>query len=147
MKTVIYGQDARVCTWVALRVDEESFGPGAVSIGLEEHGELIAGVVFNMYTGPSISMHVAAIPGRRWMTREFLWRCFAYPFIQLNCNRITGLVRVDNTSAQRFDEHLGFKKEGLIRRACTDGTDMILYGMLKDECRWLGVRHGTVAHN
>ncbi len=147
MKRVIYGQDQRVCEWVGDRVDEQEFGPGSIGIGLEENGELVAGVVFNMYTGPSISMHVAAIPGRRWMTREYLWRCFAYPFLQLKCNRITGLVRVDNIDAQKFDEHLGFKREGLVRKACTDGTDMILYGMLREECRFLGVENGTVAHN
>lgn len=139
MKTVIYGQDERVVEWVGQRVDEANFGQ-AVGIGLEEDGELIAGVVFNLFTGASISMHVAAVPGKRWMTRDYLWRCFAYPFLQLQCNRITGLVRADNLEAQKFDEHLGFKREGLLRRACEDGTDMILYGMLKDECRFLGIK-------
>jgi RimJ/RimL family protein N-acetyltransferase len=140
MKTVIYGQDARVCDWVAPQVDETTFNDGAIGIGLEQDGELIAGVVFNQYTGPGISMHVAAIPGKRWMTRDYLFRTFAYPFIQLNCFRITGLVRTDNLDAQRFNEHLGFKREGLLRRACEDGTDMIVYGMLKEECRWLGIK-------
>lgn len=140
MKTVIYNQNDRVIDWVGDRVNEANFGIGSVGIGLEEDGELIAGVVFNMYNGPSISMHVAAIPGKRWMTRDYLWRCFAYPFIQLKCNRITGLVREDNIEAQKFDEHLGFKREGLLRQACEDGTNMILYGMLKDECRFLGIK-------
>jgi len=137
MKSVIYGQDEQVAAWVAERAGDEEFGPGAVAIGLEEDNRLIAGVVFNMYTKASICMHVAAEPGKRWMTKDFLWRSFAYPFVQLNCNRITGLVRVDNFDAQRFDEHLGFKREGLIRRGFTDGTDMILYGMLREECRFL----------
>jgi RimJ/RimL family protein N-acetyltransferase len=140
MKTVVYGQNERVLQWVGERIDEEDFGPGSVGIGLEENNELIAGVAFNMYTKASICMHVAAMPGRRWMTRDYLWRCFAYPFLQLNCNRITGLVRVDNLDAQRFDEHLGFEKEGVLRKAHTDGTDMIIYGMLKEDCRWLGVK-------
>lgn len=139
MKTVIYGQDERVMTWVGQRIDEDDFGNG-VGIGLEQDGELIAGVVFNLYTGPSICMHVASEPGRRWMTRDFLFRCFAYPFLQLQCNRITGLVRMDNLDAQRFDEHLGFKKEGILRKAASDGTDFILYGMLKEECRWLEMK-------
>ena len=85
-------------------------------------------------------MHVAAVPGKRWMTKDFLWRVFAYPFLQLNCNRVTGLVREDNIVAQKFDEHIGFKREGLIRKGATDGADIILYGMLKEECRWLGVK-------
>jgi RimJ/RimL family protein N-acetyltransferase len=140
MKSVVYGQDARVLKWVGERIGELEFSPGAIGIGLEEDGELIAGVVFSMYTKASISMHVAAIPGKRWMTKEYLWRVFAYPFIQLNCNRVTGLVREDNLVAQRFDEHIGFKREGLIRKGATDGTNFILYGMLKEECRWLGVK-------
>jgi RimJ/RimL family protein N-acetyltransferase len=140
MKRVIYGENDRVVSWVAQRIDEQRF-EGAIGIGLEEDGELIAGVVFNMYTGPSICMHVAAVPGKRWMTREYLWRCFAYPFVQLGCHRITGLVRVDNLEAQKFDEHLGFKREGLLRRACDDGTDMILYGMLRDECVYITDRY------
>lgn len=137
MKSVIYGHDDKVAAWVAERVGADEFGPGTVALGLEEDEKLIAGVVFNMYTKASICMHVAAEPGKRWMTKDFLWRSFAYPFVQLNCNRITGLVRVDNFDAQRFDEHLGFKREGLVRRGCVDGTDMILYGMLREECRFL----------
>lgn len=140
MKTVIYGQEDRVIPWVGYRVDEDDFSENDVAIGLEEDGELIAGVVYNWYTGPSICMHVAAEPGKRWLNRDFLFAAFAYPFIQLKCNRVTGLVRVDNLDAQRFDEHLGFVKEGVLRKAADDGTDFILYGMLKEECRWLELK-------
>lgn len=141
MKTVIYGEDERVCSWVAERVSENEFIL-ARGIGLAEDGELIAGVVYENYTGKNITMHVAAVPGKRWLNREYLYRCFAYPFIQLGCNRVTGLVKSDNFEAQKFDEHLGFKKEGLLRRACDDDTDLILYGMLKEECRWIGNKNG-----
>lgn len=140
MKSVIYGQDERFVRWFEEQVPDSEFDKSAVAIGLEQDGEVIASVVFDMYTGPSICMHVAAVPGRRWMTRDYLWRCFAYPFLQLKCNRITGLVREDNLVAQKFDEHLGFKREGLIRRGATDGTNIILYGMLRDECRFLEIR-------
>lgn len=136
MKTTIYGQDARVSAWVGERVDEENFA-GAVALGLEQDGELVAGVVFNEYTGTNINIHVAAVPGKRWMNRDFLFRVFAYPFLQLKCNRVTGLVRVDNLPAQKFNEHLGFVREGIVRSACKDGTNMILYGMLATECKFL----------
>ena len=139
MKKAIYGQDFHIARWVGLRVDEDDFG-ACTTIGLEEDGNLIAGVVYNLYNGPSICMHVAAEPGKRWMTRDYLFRCFAYPFIQLDCNRVTGIVKADNLEARRFDEHLGFKQEGVIRKGAADGSDMILYGMLKEECRWLGVK-------
>lgn len=140
MKTVVYGQDERVCRWMSgiLGEDVETMA----SLGLEHDGELIAGVCFNMFTGASISMHVAAVPDKRWMNREFLYRSFAYPFLQLGCRRITGLVRASNVVAQKFDEHIGFKREGLIREAFTDGEDAILYGMLRSECKWIRSNHG-----
>lgn len=140
MKTIIYGQEDRVVPWVGHRVNEDDFSENDVAIGMEEDGEIIAGVVYNWYTGPSICMHVAAEPGKHWLTRQFLYAAFAYPFIQLNCNRVTGLVRVDNLKAQKLDEHLGFVREGILRKAADDKTDFILYGMLKEECRWLELK-------
>jgi RimJ/RimL family protein N-acetyltransferase len=139
MRTTIYNQDERILPWAAEKLGEDNFD-GATGIGLEKDSELIAAVVFNMYTKASICMHVASDGSKNWLNKDFLFRAFAYPFIQLKCNRITGLVRVDNIDAQIFDEKLGFKKEGLVRKGSDDGTDMILYGMLKEECRWIGIK-------
>ena len=140
MKTTIYGQDNRVADFVTSHVDDVEFLGKINTLGVEQDGELIAGVVFENYTGSSISMHVAALDGRNWLSKEFLFRTFAYPFLQLDCNRVTGLVRADNAKAQKFDEHIGFIKEGVLRKGATDGTDYIIYGMLKEECRWLNFK-------
>jgi RimJ/RimL family protein N-acetyltransferase len=137
MKITVYGEDDIVLPWVAKRLNENNFNEDAVSLGVVQDGKLIAGVVFNMYTESSICIHVAAEPGKHWLSRDFLFRTFAYPFLQLKCNRVTGLVRADNFKAQKLNENLGFVKEGILRCAEKDGTDVILYGMLKDECRWL----------
>ena len=80
--------------------------------------------------------HIAGKPGRRWLTREFLFAIFDYPFNQLGVRRITGLVPKKNKDARRFDEHLGFEYEGNMRNALAD-DDMIIYGMLKEKCKWL----------
>lgn len=136
MKTMVYGQDERVRNWVAERIGE-NLDDATAAIGVEEDGELIAGVAYNMYTGASICMNVAAEPGKRWTTKEFMYAFFAYPFVQLNCNRVTGLVRRSNSVARKFDEHVGFVQEGVIRQAFEDGEDAILYGMLKSECKWI----------
>ena len=133
---MIYGQDERVRNWVAERMGED-LSDATAAIGIEEDGELIAGVAYNMYTGASICMNVAAEPGKRWTKKEFMYAFFAYPFIQLKCNRVTGLVRRSNTVARKFDEHVGFIQEGVVRQAFEDGEDAILYGMLKSECKWI----------
>ncbi len=110
------------------------------ALGLIKDGEIIAGVIYNHYVNPNIMMHVAAIPGRRWLNREFLFACFDYPFNQLNCNRITGLVPKKNKDARRFDTHLGFEYEGNMRKALAD-DDMLVYGMLKEKCKWLKLKN------
>lgn len=142
MKRIVWDQPERVMQFVAERTGEAAYRD-YTAIGLERDGELVAGVVFTLYTGPggAVMMHVASDGRRHWMTPAFLSASFRYPFMQMECRRVTGLVRADNVDAQRFDEHLGFKREGLIRQGCNDGTDLILYGMLKSECRFLEGKH------
>ena len=137
MKTLVYNLPC-VNDYVADRIKgNDRFLPTDPSIGMLKDGKLIGGVVFNQYTGTGVSMHVAGEKG--WLNREFLRAAFRYPFDQLGCRRVTGLVRTDNLEAQRFDEHLGFKREGLIREGDDDGCDLILYGMLRRECRWINI--------
>lgn len=139
MKRLVYRQDDFVCQWMSARIKgDDSFPPGTPAIGLEEDGRLIAGVCYTGYTGNGILMHVAA-EGKGWLNRAFLKAAFHFPFVSLGCTRVSGLVRTDNKEAQRFDEHLGFKKEGVIRRGDDDGCDLIMYGMLKEECRFLEI--------
>lgn len=142
MKRIVWDDPDRIMRFVAERTGEERYRDFS-AIGLERDGELVAGVVYQLYTGPggSILMHVASDGSREWLSRAYLAACFRYPFVQMQCRRITGLVRADNTAAQRFDEHLGFRREGLLRQGCTDGADMILYGMLASECRYLEGKH------
>lgn len=110
---------------------------GMQGIGLEKDGELVAGVLFDDYNGSNMWMHVAAIPGKRWMTRGFLYATFAYPFLQLNLRRLSGWVEVNNYDAQKFNEHLGFKREAVLKEAGRKGVDVIIYSMFKEDCRFI----------
>lgn len=113
-----------------------SWGEWYQGIGLERDGELIAAVVYNLYSGSDIAMHVAAIPGKRWMTKGYLRAAFSYPFNQLGVRRVSGFVPEKNIEARKFDEHIGFIREGLMRNALPD-DNVIVYGMLRSECRWI----------
>lgn len=139
MKRIVWDDPERVMRWVACRVldDKTSEFHGYSAIGLEREGDLVAGIVYDYHTGPSVNASIASDGSRHWMTPEYLAAIFCYPFQQLGCNRITVFVRTDNKDSQRFVKHLGFKQEGLLRAACTDGTDAIVYGILKSECRFI----------
>lgn len=137
MRRVILNERDRCAEWARQRIPHvESWGEWCEAIGLEEDGELLAVVVYNLYSGADIAMHIAAVPGRRWMTREFLRVAFRYPFVQLGCRRVSGYVPASNADALRFDLHLGFVREGLMREALVTGEDVVVLGMLKRECRW-----------
>ena len=128
---LVYGRDAEVSHWVLKQIDVEKLDP-CVAIGVEHKGRLIAGVVYNEYRGNDIRLHVAAI-SPRWATRKNISALLAYPFIQLGCKRITGVVRAKNKEARKFDEGIGFIYEGTVRKGAENGDDLIIYGMLKNE--------------
>jgi RimJ/RimL family protein N-acetyltransferase len=125
-----------VVEWVAKKTNEFGNFGAAVGIGLKKNGEIIAGVVFNDYNGVNIQMHVASDGSKRWLTREFLWTVFDYPFNQAKVNRITTLVGEGNKEALKFNEHIGFERETTLRGAHPTG-DFIVYVMWKRNCAWI----------
>lgn len=137
MKGLLVKHDHIVGPWVAERTGGMWIAQSSSTVGLvDDEKGLIAGVIYQDFNGANISMHVAAMPGARWMTREFLWAVFHYPFEQLNCKRVTGLVADTNLAARRFDEHLGFSLEATLKDAHPEG-DLLVYAMHKQDCRWL----------
>lgn len=136
MSTRIVSDPARVWAFVKERVPIQCVA-GMKGLGLERDDELVAGVVYEGFNGKNVWMHVAAEPGAKWMTREYLRYCFHYPFNEMGVQRVTGYVEASNELARRFDEHLGFRQEAVLKGAATDGGDVILYVMWKDECRYV----------
>jgi len=122
--------------WVADRNGHDYLSGSCTALGWARHGVLVAGVLFNEYNGRSVQMHVASDGSRHWMTREFLRACFWYPFEQLGVRKIIGLVDSTNHDAQRFDEHLGFVRECVIKDA-GKVEDLIVYSMTRQQCRFL----------
>jgi hypothetical protein len=123
--------------------------PGAFSegraVGLVDvdeetsEGTLVAGCWFEKWNGVNLYMHIAALPGARWLNREFLAYCFHYPFVELNCKRVTGYIAASNFSSRRFSEHIGFEVEATLKEADPTG-DVMIYVLWKDRCRWLKLK-------
>lgn len=83
-------------------------------------------------------LSVASDGSRNWLSRPLLKASFGYFFEQLGLPRIDSRVHSENTMAIRMNEDLGFKHEGA-RRLSFGDADAILMGMLREECRWIGV--------
>ncbi|GAA4652548.1 hypothetical protein GCM10023116_48320 [Kistimonas scapharcae] len=126
--------------WVETCLDCPSLGP-AVSFFVEKNDQLLAGITLYNYTKNDIHIAVYATTPR-FLTRTLMANVFGYCFDQLQVDRITTTVQVSNSHANRFNQRIGFVKEGRVRRAIS-GEDAVLYGMLREDCRWLkGVSNG-----
>lgn len=137
MVRLVYDEQERCLEWAAQRIGLGCFRADARAIGLERDGQLSAVTVFDTFSPKDCSMHIASDGSRRWLNRAYLTACFAFPFLQCGLRRVTGMVPASNTDALRFDEHLGFRREGYHRCAAADGGDMISLGMLKEFCRYI----------
>lgn len=136
MRQFILDQPARVCEWVCERLPQMKDTTPFTCIGIEDKGRLIAGVIFDGFTGTDINITIALEKGRIWR-QKWMFGVFAYVFTQLQCQRCSVDVADDNAASIAFIEHLGFVKEGVKRCSLPGGIDSIVYGMLRGECRYL----------
>lgn len=125
-----------VVEWVAKKTNDYGNFGCSQGIGIGENGKLKGGVAYAEFNGVNVVAHVASDGSRRWMTREFLWTIFDYPFNQLNVNRITLLIGEGNNDSQRFAKHLGFELETVLKDAHPSGH-LLIFVMWKNHCRWL----------
>lgn len=137
MKRIVIGPG--VVQWTAKRTSEYGDFGAAVGIGLERDGELIAGVAYAEFNGVNIVCHIASDGSRQWMTREYLWTIFDYPFNQAKVNRITVCVGEGNTDSIRLVRHMGFQLEAPLKGAHPSG-DLLIFRLWKKDCRFLTMR-------
>lgn len=127
---------SEVAPWVCARAGGE---PGVgTGIGMKKDGEMVGGVLYDNFNGASIMAHIAL---DHPVTKRLLFLMFDYPFTQLNVNAIIIAISSANTAANRFASKLGFKLQATLKKSAPDG-DLILYQMLRENCRFLEVPHG-----
>ena len=136
MSKVIYGQEERLLPWAQQRIGV-TFRRDAYTIGLERSGELAAVVVYDNFSDVDCNMHIASDGTRAWLNKALLLSAFAYPFTQMGLLRVTGLVPADNADALKFDENLGFEREGYHPKAAPNGGDLVSLGLLREKCRFV----------
>lgn len=130
--------------WVAKQTQEYGNFGTDVGIGWQRDGRIIAGVAYANWNGVNVECHIASDRSKKWLTREFLWTIFDYPFNQLKAKRITVCVGEGNKDSTRFVKHLGFTMEAKLKDAHPTG-DLQIFRMFANECRFLQVRHEKLA--
>lgn len=131
----IYDDQERLISW-ASEVIGFAPRPDVQHMGWQENGVLRAVVLWDGFSECDCNIHIASDGTGRWLRRAFLRAAFMHPFAQWNLRRVTALVPSKNTAALRFDLHLGFKQEGVIRHALPD-DDITILGLLREDCRFI----------
>lgn len=145
---LLYGADADVCRFVSLEFfgNTEKF-KNCPAIGVVSENRLICGVVYGDYCvdaqGSPLSMQMSiASTDRRWCTKKNINAFFSYPFIQLRLKRVWTQCSINERDTIMFNKRLGFKPEGIHKKAWPMGGDAVSFGMLKEGCKWIGGNDG-----
>ncbi len=100
-----------------------------------------AAAVLHSFVSDDIELTVAST-GPGWASRRFLHAIAYTVFVTNKAKRLTAYVAASNEPSERALVKAGFKREGTKRRAM-NGEDVHLYGMLREECRWLDDRSAS----
>ena len=100
---------------------------------LDAEGRAVNLAAVAHWTGDDCEIFLASDGALR---RDFIKAVFRYAYDDCGCVRVT--CRVDEALdwAQSLPR-IGFKLEGRLRQAF-DGRDVLIFGMLKGECRFYG---------
>jgi len=137
MQTIVE-QNEYIVDWIQDKLGYEI--TDCTTIAQARHGHIEAVAAFHNYRPESGTVELSfASASPHWQSRRYLRDLFDYPFMQLGCIRITTFAPKANSRAVSLNRRIGFKPEGIMRLAHF-GDDLVVFGMLRDECRWL--RHG-----
>jgi RimJ/RimL family protein N-acetyltransferase len=119
--------------WVQSRLQCD-FGE-CVTIAHYRDNEIVGVIVFSSFKVSSAEFSVV-LKNKYGYSREFLRAAANYIFKICNKRRVTSFVSPRNKVAIRLIEKAGFTYEGTQRQAADGGEDLLMYGMLKSECKW-----------
>lgn len=118
--------DARVAKFVGERVGSIIYPP-FTCLGIEKDNEIVAGAVFNCFSGNDVEVTIA---GQGW-TRGFIREVGRYVFDQLGCLRIS--ITTEQPKVVSFAERLGGAVEGMKPDFYGEGRDAFLVGIRKKD--------------
>ena len=134
-----YRSDEGVAEWMRQywrdKGEEIDWPRPYICFGVESDEGLGLGVIYERILNCDVNMHIVCSQ-RKLMTRRVIRAAFTFPFVNLGRQRVTGLVPAINMLSRELCEKLGFELEGRRKRVFVDDDEMI-YGMTKEQCRWL----------
>ena len=114
----------------------------ATGIGFKASGRMVAGVMYDKWSGSCIEAHIWTLEGR---VPPVQWAAAVldYPFNQLELDMMVAWVRDSNLKSMWLCKKLGFKEEGHIDEFFRSGEGCTILKLTKKDCwalsseRWM----------
>ena len=126
-------QNVMLEAWLNKRYGGDSSSP-CQCLAVMDGKKLVGVLKYFNYRHPNIEVGFYCEDYRWALNRDGILEAFSYPFIQLGCKRVTALIERKNRIARKMVKGLGFKEEGVLRKAGPKG-DIILYGLLPEDLK------------
>ena len=134
---IITEQDIRLLAWAQQQLDVKWNPSECRWLAGIESDALVFVVIYSRFSERNCELTIATDKTKRWATKENLRSIFTPPFEQWKLRRVTFIVKSDNKASLKMMRPLGAVREGIIRQAFTNKVDGIIFGMLREECRWI----------
>lgn len=142
--SVLFGADDLVADFVRERLGAHTrFVDGYTALGVVRGGQFCGGVVYHNYCALPFGSVVEvsfAFDDPRWASRQVLETICTYPFLNLDCSRVTAIVAKSNQRSRTVVEKIGFTREGSHPKGMDGKEAAISYGLLRENCIWIKPR-------
>lgn len=128
--------------WVCERSGGTWVKGRGTAIGKMQDGQLVAGVLYEDFTGANVVCHIAG--EGNWATRDYLNVIFDYPFNQIGVKRITAPISSTNIKSINLVQRMGFTLECTLAQAIPD-ADLHLFRMWRGECKYIRGKYALSA--
>jgi hypothetical protein len=105
-------------------------------IGQLVDGEIKAVASYSSFEGRSCNFSL--VGKGNFMSKDFLFAMFDYPFNILKVKVIIATIAGNNEVSLKLSRHLGFQEAAVIPDAHRDG-DLVIMVMRRKNCKWLQI--------
>ena len=127
--------DPRLLDWCARHIgcDPDAWHrQEAVALGIGTADDIIAVMVAHDFEPAYRNIQISMAATRPdWARRSTIQKLLNYPFSQLKVDRLTTLISSQNARALRFNEGIGFVREGVMKNGCGK-HDRIILGLYRE---------------
>ena len=146
---VLLGHDRLVANYVNEKIGIDVTG-GTPYVGLaitDEVNNFAAGLVVSNFNGISCEVSMAS-ESATWARKGILKYIANYIFIKNQCIRCQLVIRKHRSTwrVRKLVQKLGFTLEGTLKRAYDGRDDALIFGLLAENCRFLGGVNGQIQH-